>query len=112
MQDENDDYCSACGGNGELLCCDGCIRSFHFSCVDPPIDPDHPPVDDWFCQSCQAKKVPPPKRPRGLFSSVLDNLDKKNPNSFSLPRDIRDYFEGVKTGEEGEYEEAAISKAK
>ena len=37
---ENDDYCAACGGNGKLLCCDGCTRSFHFKCVD--LSPDSP----------------------------------------------------------------------
>jgi hypothetical protein len=32
------------------------------------------------------------------------------PKAFSLPHDIRDYFEGVKTGEEGEYEEIGLPR--
>jgi hypothetical protein len=111
-QDDNDDFCSACGGSGELLCCDGCYRSFHFKCLDPPMDSDNPPENDWFCQVCMTRKDPPVKHPRSLFSSFFDNLDRKNPMSFRLPQHIRDYFEGVRTAEGGEYEDIAPHKAR
>lgn len=112
-QDANADQCSSCGGNGKLLCCDGCTRSFHFSCLDPPVDPLHPPEGEWFCYDCVAKREPKAKAPpRGVFSSLIDNLGDKNPISYYLPHEVRDFFDGVRTGEEGEYEEAIDYKVK
>lgn len=40
------------------------------------------------------------------------NLNKRNTDAYSLPTPIRDYFDGVKTGEEGEYEEVTAVKNK
>src|SRR5690349_15525424 len=109
IQDENDDYCSACGGNGDLVCCDGCIRSFHFKCVDPPMIEDSLTDEAWFCNQCEYNHNP---RPRDYssraFGPLLGNLESKNPSSFHLPKDIREYFENVRTGTEGEYEEAPL----
>ena len=112
VQHDNVDYCTACSGNGQLLCCDGCTRSFHFTCLDPPMDPNRPPEGEWYCYICESRRDPQPKPPRGLFAALLAVLEKKNPIAFNLPYDIRDYFEGVKTGEEGEYEEATTLKSK
>lgn len=108
LQGENVDYCTACGGNGELLCCDGCTRSFHFKCLDPPMDPNQPPDGEWFCYMCEARKDPQIRPARGLFAELAHRLAKQNPIAFSLPNSIREYFEGVKTGEEGEYEENGL----
>jgi len=47
----------------------------------------------------------------GLFSELQRHIAGKNPSSFKLPLDIRDYFEGVKTGEQGEYAEAQTQRA-
>ncbi|KAL8681570.1 MAG: hypothetical protein Q9186_002310 [Xanthomendoza sp. 1 TL-2023] len=82
----NSDDCSACGGPGELLCCDGCTRAYHFTCIDPPKDS----LPDGEC------------------------LARKTPTAYNLPRSLRNYYEGVITGEDGEYEEpgAPPSKAK
>ena len=52
----NADVCSRCRDDGELLCCDGCTRAYHFDCLDPPIDPFHPPEGDWFCPVCRSKR--------------------------------------------------------
>ncbi|KZF21478.1 hypothetical protein L228DRAFT_239453 [Xylona heveae TC161] len=109
---ENDEFCSACGGSGYLLCCDGCDRSFHFTCLDPPLDPNRPPDDSWYCFICESKRGPPTQYSRGLFAALFGNLEKKNPVAFNLPREIREYFEGVRTGDEGEYEEAVTQKSK
>ncbi|MCJ1340861.1 hypothetical protein MMC09_006157 [Bachmanniomyces sp. S44760] len=76
------------------------------------MDPSQPPEGEWFCYICKARRDPQPKRGRGLFADLLTNLDKKNPIAFNLPYEVREYFEGVKTGEEGEYEEATTSKSR
>jgi hypothetical protein len=54
----NNDYCSACKGIGRFLCCDGCPRSFHFMCLEPPLEVDQlPEEDEWFCKQCVAKRI-------------------------------------------------------
>ncbi|KAI1326408.1 hypothetical protein F5Y16DRAFT_375192 [Xylariaceae sp. FL0255] len=111
-QDDNDDSCYTCGGNGELVCCDGCAYSFHFNCIDPPMDEGHVP-DEWYCNECQHRFFPSLiSKPEGIFGPLLTNLDRKNPRAFRLPESIRDYFDAVKTGAEGEYEEVAPAKPK
>ncbi|KAI8634789.1 hypothetical protein F5Y19DRAFT_125081 [Xylariaceae sp. FL1651] len=111
-QDDNDDSCYTCGGNGELVCCDGCTYSFHFTCIDPPMDQGHIP-DEWFCNECQIRYNPPlVNEHKGIFGLLATNLERKNPRAFRLPEPLREYFEGVKTGPEGEYEEAAPPKPK
>ncbi|KAG9237227.1 hypothetical protein BJ875DRAFT_370497 [Amylocarpus encephaloides] len=112
-KDDNDDYCAACGGNGDLVCCDGCNRSFHFKCVDPPMIEGALP-DAWYCNSCNCKFNPQPieERTNPAFGLLLQNLQSKNPSAFHLPKSIREYFEGVQTGAEGEYEEPAPPKPK
>lgn len=53
---------------------------------------------------------PPPKQPRGLFASSMDELDRKNPVSFSLPDPVKTYFQGVQAGPNGEYMEQQDTK--
>ena len=36
-QEENDDYCFVCGGDGDLICCDTCPKVYHKECHDPPL---------------------------------------------------------------------------
>ena len=104
-QDDNDDYCSSCGGNGELICCDGCTRSFHFSCVDPVLSHDAMPVE-WFCNVCRINRDPAHLPTHGgAFAQALEKLDARNSSAFRLPGPVRDRFEGVRTGVDGEYEE-------
>ncbi|KAM0284392.1 hypothetical protein ACHAQH_001968 [Verticillium albo-atrum] len=103
--DDNDDYCSACGGVGELVCCEHCSRSFHFECVDLLVD--EPLPDEWFCQRCIGTRFPTrssDKRP-GHFGALLTVLDKTNPGAFELPQHIQTYFENVRAGPQGDYEE-------
>ncbi|KAK5663938.1 hypothetical protein OQA88_150 [Cercophora sp. LCS_1] len=106
-QDDNDDYCASCGGNGELLCCDGCTRSFHFHCVDPvvPKNIDTSENAEWFCNVCLATRETDIPVHKGPFALLLERLDGKNSTAFRLPHDVRDRFEGVRTGPDGEYEE-------
>lgn len=98
---DNEDFCAVCNGSGKFLCCERCPRSFHFTCLDPPLEVE--PEGMWFCRKCQAQTNPPPKHPKGLFSQLLDQIDRRNPASYSLPLSIREYFDGVSTGKYGEY---------
>lgn len=101
----NEDFCSACKRYGRFLCCESCPRSFHFSCIEPPIDEDNLPEDAWHCTVCRTKRYPPPKQPRGIFAFLMEYIIKNNPKEFSLPLSIREYFEGVSTGPNGEYQD-------
>lgn len=100
---DDNDSCAACGGAGFLLCCDGCDRSFHFSCLDPPIDQDQVFESQWFCSRCEAERDTSKRPPQGLFADLEYNIEKNNPRSFTLPQYIRDYFKDVKTADSGEY---------
>ena len=44
----NEENCGACGGPGRFLCCEGCPKSFHFTCLEPPIDENDLPDDSWY----------------------------------------------------------------
>lgn len=48
----------------------------------------------------------------GPFGRLLYHLEMLNPVAFRLPLDIRDHFEGVRTGPDGEYEEGIVHKAR
>lgn len=94
--EENNDFCHQCGRGGQLLCCDGCVKSYHFSCLSPPLDPENPPEGDWFCPPCSIS------RPMRV---LLKSLDSQRHKDFQLPVYYRNYFEGVRTGPFGKYEE-------
>ncbi|PWN46795.1 hypothetical protein IE53DRAFT_391040 [Violaceomyces palustris] len=141
----NNDFCEVCKGHGRFLCCDGCPRSFHFACVNPPLDIDEMPApngagliqprsstatatdkdETWFCQACVAER----RRSRtssskaqqqqqqkqkgggggggggvgGPFGALLSQLEQENPTIFSLPAEVRNYFKGVVTANDGSY---------
>ncbi|CAB3991577.1 tyrosine- kinase BAZ1B-like, partial [Paramuricea clavata] len=70
-QEENDDYCDVCGGDGELICCDNCPKVYHKECHDPPLR--NIPRGVWQCCSCQGRRPTAKKR--------------------SLPADREEYFD-------------------
>ena len=113
---ENNDFCSACGGSGFLLCCDGCDRSFHFSCLDPPLHDNASELNEpWFCYICVSKKpaeASPEKATRNLFTPLISSLKKRNPSNFALPQDVRDYFEGVATDKNGSFVESVHTRTR
>ena len=111
VKDDNNDYCAACGGNGDLLCCDGCVRSFHFSCMDPPINRRKLP-ETWYCHACTAQNALQPKRRSGFLGRLSQKAESKNPVAFFNPVDIRNFFEGVKTGDEGEFQDGPLQKSR
>lgn len=88
-ESENNDYCHNCNKSGQLLCCDGCVRSFHFSCLNPPLDPADPPEGEWYCPKCSISRP---------FRSLLGAMNKRvHDKEFALSSDLKDYFEGVGT---------------
>lgn len=97
---ENNDFCHNCNRSGQLLCCDGCVKSFHFSCLEPPLDPANPPEGEWYCPKCSIA------RPMRALLGTLDRSVEQQ--DFKLPFEIRDYFAGVTTNEKqgGRYEPA------
>ncbi|XP_027559520.1 autoimmune regulator [Neopelma chrysocephalum] len=54
---ENEDECAACGDGGELICCDGCPRAFHLTCLVPPLP--RVPSGTWRCGSCVTSVAEP-----------------------------------------------------
>ncbi|EPY54152.1 Clr6 histone deacetylase associated PHD protein- 2 Cph2 [Schizosaccharomyces cryophilus OY26] len=96
----NNDFCSACHGSGNFLCCETCPNSFHFSCIDPPIEETNLPDGAWYCNNC---------RYRSLYGEGSDQEDteekvkKEEDSMFQLPYAIRSYFQGIGIGVFGEY---------
>ena len=114
---ENHDFCSACGGSGYLLCCDGCDRSFHFTCLDPPLNENASELNEpWFCFKCVARRPvvseQPEKLQRGLFAPLLSSLRKRNPSNFILPQDLRDWYQHVHTDKLGGFGESVNPKTR
>ncbi|KAK2822398.1 hypothetical protein Q5P01_022463 [Channa striata] len=51
----NDDECAVCKDGGELICCDGCPRAFHLTCLSPPLTSI--PSGTWRCEQCCGSRV-------------------------------------------------------
>ncbi|KKA17279.1 PHD finger domain protein, partial [Rasamsonia emersonii CBS 393.64] len=66
----------------------------------PPWTQPIPPEGEWFCPSCVTRRS---------FGSLLNNLSREPQRDFQLPAGIRDYFQGVRTGQDGVYEEVATN---
>ncbi len=60
---------------------------------------------EWFCNVCRVSRQPAFPVYTGALASLEEKLDAKNSSAFRLPDDVREYFEGVRTGVDGEYEE-------
>lgn len=116
QRSENNDFCSACRGNGFLLCCDGCDRSFHFTCLDPPISDEAKELNEpWYCYICVSKKPiaaesPEKKDSTGLFGPLLSKLKKANPKNFELPAYIKNFYDGTGADRNGSFMDAVSGK--
>ncbi|PYH41558.1 putative PHD finger domain protein [Aspergillus saccharolyticus JOP 1030-1] len=101
---DNDEICHECNNSGNLLCCDGCTNSYHFSCLKPPLDPNNPPEGDWYCPKCAMRRS---------FRSITSKFDqryggKKEVKDFQLPPRIRDHFTGVRVNKKDSQSYEAI----
>ncbi|KAI1957032.1 hypothetical protein LOZ58_005954 [Ophidiomyces ophidiicola] len=92
---DNIDFCRKCNGTGNLLCCDGCVDSFHFACLNPPLDPNSPPAGRWFCPACEGKG------PSAALEAAMDAVPHAY---FKVPSEIREEFVGVQTEDDGTYQ--------
>ncbi|WRT68508.1 uncharacterized protein IL334_005484 [Kwoniella shivajii] len=109
----NQDFCSACRGIGRFLCCDGCPRSFHFMCLEPPLRIDELPDEEtWYCKKCSADREKELKPVPMVFKQLTKKVEGDNPVQFRLPADIRTYFTGVGTATRGEYVDAEEARTK
>ncbi|KZP01235.1 hypothetical protein CALVIDRAFT_127838 [Calocera viscosa TUFC12733] len=99
----NKDYCETCGGIGEFICCDGCTRSYHFLCLNPPVELDDIPEDKWFCAVCLYNRKSHPKPTNRFLGALAQRVEGDSPKIFKLPDPIREYFKNVTTGPGGEY---------
>lgn len=95
----NDEFCWSCKGFGRFICCDACPRSFHFLCIDPPMEEgdtfgSNSPF--WYCKRCFRSSSLRKKRFKlnstsslSLAATLLHNM---NPCVFSLSDEIRGLF--------------------
>ncbi|PWN20810.1 hypothetical protein BCV69DRAFT_199815 [Microstroma glucosiphilum] len=125
----NEDFCSTCRGTGHFICCDSCPRSFHFACVNPPLDINEVPLDDnseWHCRACSAQrrsssqgtqKKGSAKQQRSaarggrFFAPLVDQTESSNPSIFALPPDIKSFFKNVATAADGSYQDLGRQRA-
>ena len=106
----NDEHCYACQGTGKLLCCDDCPKAFHFTCIEPPIEEADIPDEPFYCMSCWDAKFGFPRPGPGLFQQLQLNEIARDPVVFLPPADVRNFFDGVSTGEGGVYRETRDQK--
>ena len=74
-KESNDSVCNECGGGGEVVCCDGCVKSYHADCLPAVARPRlRANADDWFCPDCAAAAAVPPPTAAAAPSTVTVKL--------------------------------------
>nr|XP_046265661.1 autoimmune regulator [Scatophagus argus] len=99
----NDDECAMCKDGGELICCDGCPRAFHLTCLDPPLTsiPSGPWQCDWCCgntvkrEKAQLPLQPPIAQPQQTNSSSIIDVSFFTPLSSSSFTSVTSSMNGV-----------------
>lgn len=103
----NNDYCNSCGGTGELLCCETCARSFHFSCIEPPLMVVEEISDsEWFCRHCKPRYLGDSEKAavsETFFGPLIISLESHNAVAYQLPTNIRELFAHIQTSRFGEF---------
>ncbi|EEB06070.1 hypothetical protein SJAG_01110 [Schizosaccharomyces japonicus yFS275] len=115
----NNDFCFSCNGSGNFLCCESCPNSFHFSCLDPPLDEFNLPNESWFCKTCILKKTGlknvtfesnEDSDMNMVFRKLTQITATSNPSQFRLPAQIYNYFVGIGCSSSGEFKSSGQSK--
>ncbi|KAH4075069.1 hypothetical protein HBI25_163060 [Parastagonospora nodorum] len=102
LSSDSDDFCSACKGAGEFVCCETCPRVFHLLCCDPPRA--EVPEDAFYCYECRPKSATEESTETHLnLGPIFKTLERTNPRAFALPHDIQHEFEGVSAKADGSY---------
>jgi len=87
---ENEDECRICDGEGDLICCDGCVASYHRECVNIPLSRVMRD-EKWFCHECN---IPDSSRLgplRGGQKSCLDWFNLHDTSSTSNEIDFQNH---------------------
>ncbi|KAF5905986.1 nuclear body protein [Clarias magur] len=56
LDQNNDDWCFKCKGEGDLVCCRTCPRAFHHHCHKPALRDDDVDSDTWTCSFCKKSR--------------------------------------------------------
>ncbi|XP_071347960.1 autoimmune regulator [Trachinotus anak] len=78
----NDDECAVCKDGGELICCDGCPRAFHLTCLDPPLTSI--PSGSWQCERCCGNRVKREKDQLPLQALIVQPQQTNTSSSNSI----------------------------
>lgn len=115
----NNDFCSCCGMTGMFLCCESCPKSYHFQCINPPVDSNNLP-DFWYCKECTKKKLQQENSKNaknimlnvGIYAKLFDNIIFQDPISFQLPKEIIESFQGISIDRIGDYNDESFKPTK
>ena len=75
--DDDHDVCVICEDVGTLLICDGCEKSYHPNCLDPPLEMEKLSDGDWFCFQCNNEKKPAAAAAVIVPTTTTTNLSKR-----------------------------------
>ncbi|KAL8440004.1 hypothetical protein Efla_004920 [Eimeria flavescens] len=88
-KESNDSVCNECGGGGEVVCCDGCVKSYHTDCLPVAARPRlRANADDWYCPECASSSVASPpavSAPPAAASKAPPNGSRQNSAPASPP---------------------------
>lgn len=88
-KESNDSVCNECGGGGEVVCCDGCVKSYHADCLPVVARPRlRANADDWFCPDCSAAAAAPPPPATAAPSTVTVKLPQTSSDTRSSKQNI------------------------
>lgn len=82
--------------------CDGCHLSFHFECLDPPLDQENPPDGDWYCPKCGTSR---------FMGQYVDKLKRISRKDFMLPHELRTYFMETRPNDHKDYKNSCETAA-
>ncbi|CDJ34412.1 PHD-finger domain-containing protein, putative [Eimeria mitis] len=88
-KESNDSVCNECGGGGEVVCCDGCVKSYHADCLPVVARPRlRANADDWFCPDCAAAAAAPAPASTAAPSTVTIKLPQASSDARGSKQNI------------------------